>query len=221
MGARKKLPIIIGCVVMLLAILSLSACEKRDWGKAQQTNSIEGYKAYMAKYPKGKFAADATKAIEGLEWKKAGTDNTADAFQAFIDKYPNSPNVAEAQAKIAELKQAALVEMEKEAADNLVAIAAAEETYKAANKKYLAAMASPAEGGTDGNADAWADAGGFTDLGFTPSGDVLYKYEVTVGRNGTSFRATASGDLDENGIGVVFTITNDNPTPTKSPENEH
>jgi len=221
MGARKKLPIIIGCVVMLLAILSLSACEKRDWGKAQQTNSIEGYKAYMTKYPKGKFVAEATKSIESLEWKKAGTDNSVDAFQAFIDKYPNSPNVAEAQAKIAELKQAALMEMEKEAIDNLAAIAAAQETYKAANKKYLAAKASPAEGGTDGKPDAWIDSGGFTEIGFTPSADVRYKYEVIVGKNGNSFKATASGDLDENGIGVVFTITNDNPTPVKSPENEY
>jgi len=97
MGARMKLPIVFACVVMLLAVLALSGCEKRDWGKSQQTNSIEAYKSYLAKYPKGKFVKEANDAIEKLTWDKAKAANTLDAVQAFIDGNPNSKFLAEAQ----------------------------------------------------------------------------------------------------------------------------
>jgi len=83
MGAKMKFPVVLACVVMLLAVLSLSGCEKRDWGKAQQTNSIEAYKSYLAKYPKGKFVKEAGEAVEKLTWDKAKAANTLDAVQAY------------------------------------------------------------------------------------------------------------------------------------------
>jgi predicted secreted protein len=221
MRAKMKLPVAFACVVMLLAVLALSGCEKRDWGKAQQTNSIEGYKSYLAKYPKGKFAKEANDAVEKLTWEKAKAANSLDAVQAFIDGNPNSPFIAEAQELMNQLKMEQMISWENEAKENLALIAAALETYMGANGKYISCMASPAEGGTDSVADLWMDAGGFTDIGFTPSTDVRYKYEVMASKNGKTYKAIATGDLDENGVPVTFTITNDNPEPVKSPEEEH
>jgi hypothetical protein len=221
MGAKMKFPVVLACVVMLLAVLSLSGCEKRDWGKAQQTNSIEAYKSYLAKYPKGKFIKEASEAIEKLTWDKAKAENTLDAVQAFIDGNPNSKFLAEAQEMMAQLKMEQMATWENEAKENLALIQAALETYKGTNGKYISCMASPAEGGIGATAVAWMDAGGFTDIGFAPSADVRYKYEVAAAKNGKTYKAMATGDLDENGVPVTFTVTNDNPEPMKSPEEEH
>lgn len=221
MAAKSRLPVVLACVVMLMAVLALSGCEKRDWGKAQQTSSIEGYKSYLAKYPKGKFTKEANDAIEKLTWEKAKGSKSMDAVQAFIDSSPNSPFIDEAVALLAQLRMEQITSWENEAKENLALIQAALETYMGANGKYISCMASPAEGGTDSAADVWVDAGGFEDIGFIPGADVRYKYEVAASNNGKSYKATATGDLDENGIEVVFTITNDEPMPIKSPEEEH
>lgn len=221
MGAKMKLPVVFTCVVVLLAVLALSGCEKRDWGKAQQTNSIEGYKSYLAKYPKGKFAKEATDSIEKMTWEKAKSENSLDAVQAFIDGNPNSKFLGEAQELLSQLKIEQIMSWENEAKDNLALIRDALEAYKEANRKYISCMASPAEGGTGAVAVSWVDAGGFTDIGFMPSTDsVRYKYEVVADRAGKTYKAMATGDLNENGIPVVFTITNANPEPVKSPEED-
>ncbi len=218
MGARMKLPIVFACVVMLVAVLALSGCEKRDWGKAQQTNSVEAYKSYLAKYPKGKFVKEANDAVEKLTWDKAKAANTLDAVQAFIDGNPNSKFLAEAQELLNQLKAEQMAQWENEAKENLALISAALETYKGTSGKYISCKASPAEGGTGATPVAWMDAGGFTDIGFTPSADVRYKYEVAAAKNGKSYKAMATGDLDGDGVPVTFTISNDKPEPVRSPE---
>ena len=223
MGAKMKLPVVFACVVMLLAVLALSGCEKSDWGKAQQTNSIEGYKSYLAKYPKGKFVNEANIAIEKMTWEKAQSASSLDAVQAFIDGNPNSKFLGEAQELLSQLKIQQIMSWENEAKENLVLIKDALEANKAATPKgkYISCKSSPENGGTDAIADPWVDAGGFTDIGFTPSADVRYKYEVVADKAGKTYKAMATGDLNENGIPVVFTITNANPEPTKSPVEDY
>jgi prepilin-type N-terminal cleavage/methylation domain-containing protein len=103
-----------------------------------------------------------------------------------------------------------------EATNNLGAIRAAEETYRAENDTYLACTASPAGGGTDAVADAWADAGGFTAIGFVPDGDVRYQYAVAV-PTATTYTATATGDLDADGTQAVYTVTESQPKATLAP----
>lgn len=227
MGAITKRSKVLGILVVLLVVLSFSACENREWGKAQKTSTVEGYNAFLQKYPSGKHAAEAKSAIEKLELQKAEKANTVEALEAFLAKYPNSKSATSVTDKIAALKAEAIAAKEKEATDNLAAIQTALENYKekqkAAKKKalYIAAKPSPASGGTDATPDEWKDEGGFTDLGFAPAGPVLYQYAVTVDRSGTKYTATATGDIDENGTKVVFKITSENPTPVISPEGEH
>lgn len=223
--------IAVGCVAALLMVLFLSGCEKSAWSKAQKANTAESYKAFLDKYPNGKFATEAASALETIEWADAEKANTLEAYKSFLDKRPDSKFADTAQQKIAALeaalKEQRLLALEKEAIDNLTAIYAAEESYKAkqqaAKKKvlYLACKPSPAEGGSDLTADSWVDAGGFSQLGFKPEVPVLYQYAVVVDKAGKSYKATATGDLDEDGTKAVFTITSDNPVPVKSPEDEH
>jgi type IV pilus assembly protein PilA len=91
-----------------------------------------------------------------------------------------------------------------EAKTNLGAIRTSQESFQAENDTYKVAAVYPrADGALDGNKFAWGGgvaAGGFTSIGFEPSGDVYYNYIVIAGGAtdgiGSSFDATASGDLD-------------------------
>jgi len=97
-----------------------------------------------------------------------------------------------------------------EATNNLGAIRTAEETYRAENDTYLVCTASPATGGTDAVADAWLDAGGFTNIGFVPDGDVRYQYAVAAPGDLT-YTATATGDLDDDDTAAIYQVTESQP----------
>ena len=44
----------------------------------------------------------------------------------------------------------------------------------------------------------------FDEIGFKPSGNVVYQYAVTVSADGKSFIATATGDVNEDGIKTTY-----------------
>lgn len=103
---------------------------------------------------------------------------------------------------------------------NLNAIRTVEEAYYAEEGVYLPCKPTPPDGGTDGWPDPWGPSD-FIKLGFEPASEfVLYKYEVKVSEDRQSFTATAVGDLDENGIQVVYTITNKPGDISQYPPNE-
>jgi type IV pilus assembly protein PilA len=96
-----------------------------------------------------------------------------------------------------------------EAKSNLGAIRTCEEAYKAENDVYLACGSNPASV-PSGTKAAWTStAAGWTDIGFEPKGEVYYQYAVTVGGGGTTFSATATGDLDGDGTTSVYTLDQD------------
>lgn len=97
-----------------------------------------------------------------------------------------------------------------EAKSNLGAIRSCEEAYKAEMESYLVCTASPASSPASAAQTTWADQGGFTDIGFAPSGKVYYVYSVA-GNSAiaSTFIATAAGNLDGTGSNGTFTITND------------
>ncbi|MGA1791609.1 MAG: hypothetical protein ACMUIM_08990 [bacterium] len=96
-----------------------------------------------------------------------------------------------------------------EAVSNLGAIRNIEEAHYAEEGYYLPCKPSPPNGGTDNWPDPWVDAGGFSVVGFEPSQRYLYyQYAVTVSEDRQSFKATAVGDRDKDGIPAVYTATN-------------
>lgn len=75
----------------LAIILFTNACdmEEREWEKALNSDSIEKYEHYLAKYPEGKHAAEAdTILIELRDWKAASSANTLDVLKNYLTKYP-------------------------------------------------------------------------------------------------------------------------------------
>jgi hypothetical protein len=83
----------------MAATLGLTGCngDGSDWKKAQETNTTDGYNAFLAKHPEGEHAGAAVKKIEESDfWKKAQEADNFDEYEAFLVKYPQSEHVAAA-----------------------------------------------------------------------------------------------------------------------------
>ena len=95
-----------------------------------------------------------------------------------------------------------------EATGNLSAIRTCEESYKAENDVYISCAAAPTVFAPDSTPDVWDPLGAgeiaFAVIGYDPDGNVRYQYAVT-GASST-FSATATTDLDEDGLLAVYTI---------------
>ena len=110
-----------------------------------------------------------------------------------------------------------------EATTNLGAIRTGEEAYYAENDLYRDCDPTPADFTADSTPDDWmlgyVQADGtdgvddFADIGFEPDGWVRYRY-TAVAAPGTpdNFSATATSDLDEDGIPAIYTINTADPS---------
>ena len=98
-----------------------------------------------------------------------------------------------------------------EAKTTLGSIKTAQEAYRAENDVYMACVQNPAIGTIGAQKQAWgaqAAGSGWFEIGLEPSGDVYYSYLVgLVAGPPPTFSATASGDLDADGVAAVYTIT--------------
>jgi len=104
-----------------------------------------------------------------------------------------------------------------EANGNLAAIRTCEESYRAEDDVYMVCTPNPL-GAPNSSPRKWdVPAAGFDDIGFEPDGDVRYRYEVTV-PDPNVFEATATGDLDDDDVDAVWTITKGT-SPYPRPEN--
>ena len=95
-----------------------------------------------------------------------------------------------------------------EAKVNLGAIATSQESFRAERDVYLVCDEYPA--GRSNVRQTWDPdaAGGFTSIGFSPSGKVYYDYEVTSSNTSSQFTGIAYGDLDNDGDDGQFELDN-------------
>jgi prepilin-type N-terminal cleavage/methylation domain-containing protein len=90
-----------------------------------------------------------------------------------------------------------------EAPANLRAIEVLARAQRCTTDYYKPALASPPGTPTSASRD-WADAGGFTELGWQPEGRVYFQYEIAVGSESLTFIAGARSDLDGDGLFQVW-----------------
>jgi len=100
-----------------------------------------------------------------------------------------------------------------ESSNNLGAIRTCEVSYEAENDVYVACARATAAAVTSARR-AWVPAGAgeidFENIGFEPEGPVRYKYAVD-STDGSYFLSTATGDLDDDGKFVVYSMNTDHP----------
>ena len=98
---------------------------------------------------------------------------------------------------------------ESEGRVNLAAVKTCEESYKAEHDEYMDCNVAPRE---DANLTAlpepWVDSaqGGFTAIGFNPSGSVRFNYLVEA-TGSTEFKGTANAALKGDGVDSTFTVS--------------
>jgi hypothetical protein len=92
------------------------------------------------------------------------------------------------------------------AQSNLKTIHAREEVYRGKEDTYINCPKNPPRIPA-GKKASWQDnLPGWSDIGFSPYDEVYFQYEVTEAAD-DAFRATATGDLDGDGIYSKYTIT--------------
>jgi len=117
---------------------------------------------------------------------------------------------------------------ESEMSMNLATIRICQECYKSENDIFLSCDPSPAIV-PNGSAVQWVPVGpAWDEIGFEPDRTVRYQYEVVTGAasssggtDGTTFDATATGDIDQDGDTVKWTITEKESKPFANPKGEH
>lgn len=95
-----------------------------------------------------------------------------------------------------------------EAKSNLGSIRTCEEAYNAEKDVYLDCDAQPTTA-PGAEKQPWVADNTFSLIGFVPSGNVYYQYEVDVadGTKTTAFTATATGNLDGDTSTAVYTVS--------------
>ena len=125
------------------------------------------------------------------------------------------------EGKRTQMETSIIMAARSEAEAMLLRIRTRQLVYKAENGVFLECRPSPPDGGTDAIPDIWVDAGGFEKIFFRPGGTVSHQYSVTVSEDGQSCKLTAVSDLDKNGIQAVYTMTDSDTKPVKTPEDEY
>jgi len=77
-------------------LLLLSACGQSAFDLAKETNSIDGWEAFLRENPEHKHAYLGKAILEELYWEEAVAKNELESWDAFLSRYPESPNAKNA-----------------------------------------------------------------------------------------------------------------------------
>lgn len=80
------------------------------WVKALEKDTLEGYREYLAEFPKGKHADDAQAEIDAYDnraWATAEGRNTIAGYEDYLEAWPEGLHASKARERIAEMKAAA------------------------------------------------------------------------------------------------------------------
>lgn len=93
--------------------------EEAYWRDTGARGTIDGLRAYLDRYPNGRFARDARARLTQLEaeaaeeraaearraWRRARDIDTADAYREFLKRYPDSADADNARARLREFER--------------------------------------------------------------------------------------------------------------------
>ncbi|MDX2285871.1 MAG: SUMF1/EgtB/PvdO family nonheme iron enzyme [Bacteroidia bacterium] len=83
--------------------------EDQLWADAKRQRTIAAYERYLARYPRGRYAAEANRRIAELRedhlWAEAQQQGTIAAYERYIERYPAGRYASEASRRIAELRE--------------------------------------------------------------------------------------------------------------------
>ena len=83
------------------------SADDEAWVKALETDTVEGYRAYLAAFPNGRHKEDAQRLINEFDeeaWKLADERNTIAGYEDYLESWPEGLHVTEARERIARIK---------------------------------------------------------------------------------------------------------------------
>jgi len=83
------------------------SADDEAWVKALETDTVEGYRAYLAAFPNGRHKEDAQRLINEFDeeaWKLADERNTIAGYEDYLESWPEGLHVTEARERIAKIK---------------------------------------------------------------------------------------------------------------------
>ncbi|NQU33443.1 MAG: hypothetical protein HQ521_09435 [Bacteroidetes bacterium] len=94
--------------IFLIFLLSCTTANKQ-WEKAKEANSIEGYELFLSKYPESEHSQEALNIKGKLEennlWEETKDKNTVEGYELFLSKYTDSEFSEEAKNTKANLEE--------------------------------------------------------------------------------------------------------------------
>ena len=89
--------------------------DRAAWDTASRRDTTQAYRAYLAEFPRGEFAALAQDRIDAIErparderaWQTARAEDSIAAYRAYLADFPDGAHAARARARIAALEEAA------------------------------------------------------------------------------------------------------------------
>ena len=85
------------------------SADDEAWVKALETDTVEGYRAYLADFSNGRHKEDAIRLINEFDdaaWATVQERDTVEGYEDYIETWPEGQHVAEARKRIAEIKAA-------------------------------------------------------------------------------------------------------------------
>jgi len=77
------------------------------WAAAKASDTSQGYRAYVLRFPTGKHAKDARPALEEIAWRTCQSQNTLAAYREFLSRHGRSKYASKARAMQSQLEYAA------------------------------------------------------------------------------------------------------------------
>ncbi|MEM6927534.1 MAG: hypothetical protein AAF602_11435 [Myxococcota bacterium] len=94
-------------IVWVTVALSTTACASREWRRAQDLNTGEAYRSFVAARPESSRVELAMRRAEDLDWVAARAADTASAYRAYLGAHPQGAHAPQAREKAASLSLAA------------------------------------------------------------------------------------------------------------------
>jgi len=95
---RECWPFLRVTAVVVIACISACSCNSldQDWRSANEQNTKASYEAFLTKYPRSTYAAEAGERLEKISFDAAKAAHSTEALQSYLARYPRGAHAVEA-----------------------------------------------------------------------------------------------------------------------------
>jgi len=92
--------------VALGVLVAASGCERRVYEAALGRDTADAYQAFLARYPRGRYAREAQGRLEAIRWKQVRESSSVYALRRFLADFPEGQFAQAARERLSEVRLA-------------------------------------------------------------------------------------------------------------------